>query len=1172
MESDGTHQPGLTPQQAQALNTRDASVALSAGAGCGKTFVLTERYLSHLAPDENAPQGGDGESASQRLAQLVAITFTDRAAREMRDRIRQKCRQRSVSAKDEPVAAYWMEVLRDLESARVSTIHAFCGSLLRAHAVEAGLDPHFRTLQQNESATLLTETIDDELRRLLAERDPAAIDLAVLLGLDSLKEMVQQLVYQRVQAGFQEWRQRSVEQVLNCWEEHFRQKFLPELTAHFAADPAVQRLIETLRENTPDNKVMQGRRAVLLELLPKLATTKNPARDLGTVREEAKVQGGGSKKVWANDDVYNSVKDDCQRLRGNIDKIKHLFAFSREEAAPAAAAGLQLLQIACQVVQTYQQRKREAGGLDFDDLLILARDLLTAPQNESLRKAVAGQIDALLVDEFQDTDPLQVDLVRALCGDRLTTGKLFFVGDFKQSIYRFRRADPGVFRSLREQLPPQGRLPLTRNFRSQKAILDFVNALFCETFTPYEPLVPHRPQIAPTPAVEFLWASMEEPKESVEVRRQREAQWIARRLRGLLDEAPQIIWDEAAGAGEEPRTRRLRAGDVAILFRALTDVQYYEAALQEQDIEYYLVGGHAFYAQQEIFDLLNLLRCLESPADLVSLTGVLRSPFFNLSDETLLWLAQHDNGLREGLLCGELPEELDDQQRDRVRLAAETISELRGLKDRVPIARLIEEALARTGYDAALLADFLGERKLANLRKLIDQARSFDQSGLFVLSDYITELSEFVARQPKEPLAATQPETENVVRLMTIHQSKGLEFPLVVVPDLERGSGSSSSGAAFDASLGPLVRSSDWSKALTGVSMYSQQETHEDEEERLRLLYVAATRAADYLLLSSEVKELGTPGSDWTKLLAKRFDLISGQLREDVKLPPEYDRPTVRVTSQPPTLQSQGQKKPRANLQKVIEETLAAQKKKTAQVPSAVDAVQEDPAARRKFSFSRLSGKLYENHRAPIPVAADVESVVVPAQELDPRQLGTLVHAVLENVDFDGSSDIDALLALHAAEHIGEEPGELGEAREMITGFLGSARAKQLAESKKVYREIEFLLDWPQAPTPLERVYLRGFIDCLYQDAGGGWHLLDFKTNQIPTSLADVAQRYEVQMFVYALATERVLGQMPETIGLCFLRAGEEHLFSFEAPRQAELIESVNQAMLGCVQPAASAV
>ncbi len=301
-------------------------------------------------------------------------------------------------------------------------------------------------------------------------------------------------------------------------------------------------------------------------------------------------------------------------------------------------------------------------------------------------------------------------------------------------------------------------------------------------------------------------------------------------------------------------------GDIALLFRALSNVEYYEDALQRYGIEYYLVGGHAFYAQQEIYDLLNLLRTLDSPGDEVSLAGVLRSPMFGLSTRRCSGSATPPGparGLAAALLDAELPGEIEGEQRRRTESAAATLRELRAVKDRLPVAQLIQTALERTGYDAMLVAEFLGERKLANLHKLIEQARSFDRAGIFTLSDFITQLAEFVARQPDEPLAATCPESADVVRLMTIHQSKGLEFPVVIVPDVGRPRRIMPPPADFTPELGPVLKDPD---ATTGYDLLMAAENDEELEEIKRLFYVAATRAADYLILSAGVEQPGAGG------------------------------------------------------------------------------------------------------------------------------------------------------------------------------------------------------------------------------------------------------------------------------------------------------------------------
>ena len=439
----------------------------------------------------------------------------------------------------------------------------------------------------------------------------------------------------------------------------------------------------------------------------------------------------------------------------------------------------------------------------------------------------------LLVDECQDTDPVQVGLIKALCGERFKEGKLFFVGDYKQSIYRFRGADPGMFRNLQQETPTTGRLPLSVNFRSQRAILDFVNALFHDVplggedgSLTYEALTPSRPQVSATPAVEFMWPKLDGiDKNSAGARdeaRQREAEWIARRIRGMLD------WRRTVGGR---RGCRAEVGSVApcskrtspFCFARMSGVQYYEEALRRYGIDYYLVGGHAFYAQQEIYDVVNLLRSLVSPADQISLAGVLRSPMFALDDETLFWLGQHPQGLAAGLFADQLPAELTAPQRERAKFAASTLGHLRECKDRLPIASLLNEAMALTGYDATLLGEFLGERKLANLRKLVEQARTFDRSGVLGLADFIVQLAEFVAKQPREPLAATHPEGANVVRLMTIHQAKGLEFPVVFVPDIDRTKHGEDESAVWHAELGPLVklpRAAEEEKSLSGLDLY----------------------------------------------------------------------------------------------------------------------------------------------------------------------------------------------------------------------------------------------------------------------------------------------------------------------------------------------------------------
>jgi ATP-dependent helicase/nuclease subunit A len=1199
-----TQRPTYTAEQSAAIAARDFSVALSAGAGCGKTFVLTERFLSHLEPSKN------GREKPARLSQLVAITFTERAAREMRDRVRKACSERLKQCSEEEVE-HWRELLRDLDSARISTIHSFCGSLLRSHAVEAGLDPRFRVLDAAQSDTLLFELVDHELRRRLADRNEDTFELVVKYGLDRLRDMVSVYLGNRQNIDWPAWREKTPADLTARWEQYFREVVFPQKLQEITDSPDSRTVMDFSRRNLCTHAVMQERMAVILDTLPKLSNEKNLTGVLtllDILRDAARVQGGGTKKHWPHEELYNRFRDAAAALRKMIDSLKKNASFDATAALSVAEMGLRLLHLSEDVAQAYEREKQTLGVLDFDDLLIHARRLLVGPDQNQLRRRWAEQLRLLLVDEFQDTDPLQVELVKALCDNEVTRGKLFFVGDFKQSIYRFRGADPHVFRLLREEIPDQGRLPLSENFRSQPGIIEFVNALFQEEFGKgYEPLRAHRPQTAPTPSVEFLWASEDTDAEKsepgrprprtdelvtfstsdsptsvervgnaddygpTERRRRREADWIARRIRAMLDAKEKVVNDKDADKIGTPAARAVKFGDIAILFRALTDVAYYEEALRRYGIDYYLVGGHAFYAQQEVYDLLNLLRALESPCDEIALLGVLRSPFFCLLDESIFWLAKQRGGLRAGLFAERFPPELGEEQAIRAEFAAETLKELTAMKNRLPIAQLIRLALDKTAYDAILLTEFLGERKLANLNKLIEQARSFDESGVFCLADFITQLSEFVVRQPKEPLAATHAETMDVVRLMSIHQSKGLEFPVVFVADLDRRLGSQPPSAVFSPELGPLVKDAE---IPSGFNLFTQAENEEDRAETVRLFYVAATRAADYLILSAgidppkEEEDSGKkkeaeyePKGEWMQLLGRHFDLFSGEpvgegkLAKVIAARPEFEKPVEELAT-------------RRRLKTIDEKTSKLAEKAEGVVPPYLAAIPAEESTRRQMSFSRLSGKLHQEAPASrdvlvpdLPAVRAVESLDVSNKPtVDPLGLGTLVHAVLAEVDFAQPKNLSALLERHAAEHVGDDRDAIAQATEMLERFLASKRAKAIAEAKVVYRELEFLLAWPPEGDRQDGRYFQGFLDLLYQDVAGGWHILDFKTNMITkANLNEVAANYEMQMLVYALAAEKILKSPPEELSLHFLRTGWEKPFPWDDAARKRVVELVEQ-------------
>ncbi|MBA4020109.1 MAG: hypothetical protein C0483_23345 [Pirellula sp.] len=1180
----------LTPQQQQALETRDVSVALSAGAGCGKTFVLTERFLSHLAPQP-------GTDVSSQLGRLIAITFTERAAREMRQRIRAGVRDRLLQAAPEH-EAHWLDILRRIDSARISTIHSFCGTLLRSHAVEAQLDPGFSVLEPTAARLLLGELIDDHLRELLAKQDADMIELVAGYDLNGVRERMGRLLAERFRLDFAEWLPLAPRDLVDIWREFHAQHIKPEALRTLREAPAVLRLRnEILPQGAPHEKLAE-RALIVGEILERIADSDPSDADLDSLEEHARVQGCTGKKVWAGHEaLYEDYKTAFEELRELVGKVRKQLVFDARGALPAAEASLRFVRITAPVREAYEKRKRELGVLDFDDLLIKAHKLLHDEAHANLRKRLAMSIELLLVDECQDTDDLQVQLINDLSGGKeLGRGKMFHVGDFKQSIYRFRGAEPQLFQKLQDETAERGRIPLSLNFRSQPEILNFVNVLFEPIFgEKYQALAAKREQTSPTPAIEFLWAVQtppqdEEtgelarqadayqvpPKASAEDLRRLEADWLARRIRGLVDgRAPRIPADKRDGALP---LRPVEYGDCALLFRALSNVAIYEAALQRYGIPYYVVGGKAFYAQQEIYDLLNFLKTLDSVCDDVALAGVLRSPFFSLSDETLLLLAQHTGGLAGGLFAPQLSESLEPEARRKADFAARTLRELRAIKNRLPIAELINEIFARTAYDAVVTAEFLGDRKLANLRKLVDQARAFDRSGIFTLTAFIEQLATSVVEQPDEATAAAFAEGANVVRIMSIHQSKGLEFPVVVVPDLERKRQPNRATVGFHPELGPMVGPPYREEGASGLDLFRVVENREDEAESRRLFYVATTRAADYLILSSGVIDPAVPVGEWRELLAERFDLASGKL---LGVPGKgHHHPEILVTTERPELtDDRVAQVERPDWPKVLEQTARAAKSAKATLLAGTEPIACSGQGRRRFSFSRLSGRIVTEREAAderdAAESALSQAAVDDLGEAAPeaRTIGIAAHDVLAKFDYRQTqpatrrATVESLVRRAMGALLTATPESIAELTALVEAFLASPRGEAVAGAKQVFRELEFLLAWPlDRPVADGGIHLQGFLDLLYEDAAGRWCIVDFKSHRTTSgNLAVVAEPYRLQLAVYALAVEQILGRGPDELTLFFLRSGQEFSVPWNAAEKRRAVAAVNQALAAAV-------
>lgn len=1188
-----TRQSTLTPEQQRAVETTDVGVALSAGAGCGKTSVLTERFLSHLTTPDDAAGDDVTRAATSQLNRLVALTFTERAAREMRDRIRKSVRDKLLRAPTQPEADLWLAILRRLEGAQISTIHSFCATLLRRHAVEAGLDPQFGLLEPNEARTIEAELIEDELRRRLAAKDELLTNLAIDYGFGTVNEIVTFFLKQRYRIDFAAWSTTTPDELVAEWIAFHRQEILPSVIESTCSSPQLATVLRLIEQSPPPHSFFVTRCAELAaaaELL-KSATHANFAGLVESIHALAyiKVKGAPSNTWKGAEPLKDEYKAAFEELREALDKLQSVAKFDADQARRAAECSLQLLSIAAPIAEQYEAKKRQLARLDFDDLLVKARDLLCDPEHPEVRRRLAASIERLLVDECQDTDPLQKELIDALLGNDETRRKLFLVGDFKQSIYRFRRADPKIFNDWHDSTREEGRQRLAMNFRSQPDILAFANLLFGDYFGPDHALRAHRPQLTPAPTIEFLWATPggevddgddAEPTPgdfdsgAVIPLRRAEAEWIARRIRSWFDSRqPLIPHKNEAG---ETNLRPVEYGDIAILFRALSDADLYEKALDRNGVPYYVVGGKAFYGQQEIFDLLHFLRAVDSTSDDTALAGVLRSPFFSLRDDTLFLLAQHKGGLSGGLFAPSLSEELSAEERRRTEFAAAVLTDLRAVKNRLPIAGLLNEFFTRTAYDAILTGDFLGDRKLANLRKLVEMARQFDASGVFTLSDFIRRLHDAVSQQPDEAPAAVRAEKSPVVRLMTIHQAKGLEFPIVIVPDLQRKSNNARGAAAYDPALGPAVKSPD-ADGVSGLELFRFLERRKDDEESVRLFYVAVTRAKDLLVLSSGIKPDNPASTGWRAFLGERFDLETGEVK--VRTKPDEPRPQIVVTKViPPAPQDAEKASRRPNWPKLIERAAKERPPAKSEIVAGLQTIAPAESSRRRYSFSRLSGRLERvaddlERLEDAALAGGVDDGLADAtSELQGTALGTLIHGVLATLDYARpnyreAAEVERVVrrqALRLQERADLRIVELyqTEAAAIVRQFLESPRAQAIAKAQSLHRELEFVISWPpEKPPRTDGLYLQGFLDCLYEDDAGRLHLVDYKTHRVTSKNAAVAaEPYRGQLGVYALATERILGRPPDELVVCFLRTGAEHVVSWNDDVRRETIRHIQSA------------
>ncbi len=1032
---------------------------------------------------------------------VLVITYTRKAAGELRARIRAALHGRGRH-----------DLARRLDGAWISTIHGFCSRLLRTHPFAVGLDPRFHELAEDQAAVLRGEAFERALAGFCASRDPERLRLLATYGAQGLRKMLTG-VYETLRSAGRDLK-------LELGEHAGVAERLAELQAAarvLAADPDVT-----------DKQLVAANTA--------LALGANPEQLL----DLAEVAPAGERGA---------------ELRAARERLQQA---ALEELA---ARDSELLQELLDLFATeYGAAKARESALDFEDLQLLARDLLR--DNDAIRETEQLRFRSIMVDEFQDTNRLQCDVVDLLTPwtataappaspqEAKTTKDVFFVGDEFQSIYGFRHADVDVFRERRAAAAQ--RLPLARNYRSRPEVLAAVNHLFGEEFgAGYQPLAASGEFSDPVfgHPVELLVSDKASYREASSNWREGEAKSIARRVSELVD------------------TGAATPGEIVLLFAAGTDAERYEAALRARGLPTYRATGRGYFGQQQVVDLLSYLRLLHNRYDDEALANVLASPFVGVSNDALVLIRRHAG--RRPLYTGierSLPEPLAEVDQRLVRAFKQRYDRLVAASARLSLERLCEEVVSAHDYDLAVLALWDGKRRYANLRKLMRLARSYEELRGADIDGFVKFIRDQEAVGAAQLEAVSEEEGADAVRLLTIHAAKGLEFKVVIVADAGRDTAGGPSTDEIlvrpDGTFGFRVidPKSGKRKGVFNYEEVREAEKREDRAERLRLYYVAMTRAVDRLIVSGAIdlersQDRETP-IGW---VLERLH-ANDEVERAPEAPVEIERGDARFLLSVDRFAPQQALPPVEILDEAGQLALFAELP-TAPAPRGYRLPELEPPPPpplhrvKRLSYSALALHERCSYRYYIERVAGLreERGTMPgaggaaAPGLKATEVGDAAHRLLELVDLSAPAppDLEVVRSWY--------PGVTDDELARIGGFVASYCASELA-----VRIATLAGAAPERPFAFEHdgVLLHGRLDVLWRE-GVRALVLDYKTNSLAegTPAEIVEAGYSLQRLVYALACFRAGADEVEVVYHFLERSDAVVPTTFER-RELPLLES----------------
>jgi len=1183
----------LTEIQKKAVELTGGNVVVSAGAGTGKTAVLVARFINLV------------RSGLAEVNRILTITFTEKAAQEMKQRIAEGFAGRGMRKEKTAV-----------ETSFISTIHSFCSRLIRENPFAAGVDPEFEILDEIDRQLILGELFDelfsegeDDFLGLAEHYGEAAVSKAIIAYMDLCRSLG-----------------REVEHVEKLVAE-------PEVLTRKAKVLADKRAAEAMRE-------IRGRLDALSSLKAsdsweekrrEILAVRDSISDASSFRETAERMRSITARMPRAPKKSNG-RTSCLEVREHLSLIRRVLKerdaeifFDKEMEEMLLPCKVALLKGTALFWRKYERKKRERGVLDYEDLQLIARGLLR--DKRALRRDYAERFRYVLVDEFQDINWLQKELI-----ELVTSGEnLFVVGDTRQSIYGFRNADveilAGLVKKCRSLSSTHGCVYLNENFRSGRNLIHFFDFFFSKLWEKgqreFHPLQYGRKggeePAAPSVEVMLFERGQEEGRglEDADGVRQREARAVAARITKAVRDDEILVYDPAL-AGNRP----VAYGDMAILCRTRASYSAYSEALADIGVPFYTVGGQSFYEKQEVADLVNLLTIIDNPLRDIPLVGVLRSPFVGIGDDTLLWLRrggkqpasteratgeESDSATSEGSAL-RLPEHcvlralqgaasiprIAEQEREKLVRFRRLLDGLRRRKDSMPLHRLLKEALESTPYLTRTVTSLGGAQKAANVSKFLDLLREYEARQGGGIGGFLRFYEIMRRHGPREEEAALEPFSGDVVKLMTIHAAKGLEFPVVVVADMSRRFNFDTD--RFLVSREMEIACNPWqetSEASCGRKLVFEERKERQLGEEKRLLYVAATRARDHLILAGsyragkecDIERARCPMHWLMAILGEETELPErgesceahlGEARVRILMDAEGEK-TAGASGRSSPMEryferiAAGESIPVSDaatekflpeVKKVLERITshaAAEPKRLPAEVSVSQLMQFEECPYRFFLRQILEfpdrevmsglgfcapGEWFMEEKWPETRA---ESPVGSTR----RTFGTLVHGCLEEVDFREvqQQDIRAITARFFS-----SSGEASKAEKLIRSFLRSDDGRRLRNAGEVHRELP-------VKAAVGDVIINGKIDVLYLDENGHWRILDFKTGSEHAENPLLHSGYDFQMRLYAFLVREAMGIRTEKAIIHFLARGTSRL----VPTSAKAIEGTEKRIMEIV-------